>query len=227
MKLYIKETTESSLFEQAKVGFIKMGYECIYYKDTPQDLTDEDIVIGYIRDIQKALLKLGKNVPEPIDYPQELEQFLAREIKKVKYEDLSEDNFPYFIKPVKHKLFTGKVIREFKDLIGVYAEELYYTEDVINITSEYRVYIVNKEIVGVKHYKGSPYISPKEKTVKEMITKYTQQPKVYSLDVGVTQDNKTILIEANSGFSLGNYGLDEMTYAKLLRDGYKQYVEEG
>ena len=60
-----------------------------------------------------------------------------------------------------------------------------------------------------------------------MITKYTQQPKVYSLDVGVTQDNKTILIEANSGFSLGNYGLDEMTYAKLLRDGYKQYVEEG
>lgn len=79
--------------------------------------------------------------------------------------------------------------------------------------------------MGVKHYKGSAYIVPKEEKIKEIIHKYTSQPKVYSLDIGIVKDIKTILIEANNGYSLGNYGLDEISYAKLLRDGYRQYLE--
>ena len=229
MKAYIKQTTESSLFEQAKVGFIKMGYECIYYKeDLPDDLTVEDVVVGYISDVQKSLLKLGKNIPQPIDYPQELSQFLAREIKKIKYSELPKDNYPYFIKPVKHKVFAGKVIREFKDLIGIPETELYYTKDILNILSEYRVYIQNKKIISVKHYKGNPFIPPNEGAIINMINNYNHQPNTYALDVGVCLiQNKleTILIEVNNGYSLGNYGLDELSYAKLLRDGYRQYLK--
>jgi hypothetical protein len=115
-----------------------MGYECIYYKDIPEDLHREDVVIGYIGDMQRAFLKLGLPVPETIDYPEELEQFLARKIKKIKYLELPVEEFPYFIKSVIHKGFSGKVVREFKDLIGVQELELYYTEDILNIESEYR-----------------------------------------------------------------------------------------
>jgi hypothetical protein len=223
MKAYIKQTTESSLFEQARIGFIKMGYECIYYKSIPKDLTEEDVVVGYIGDIQKAFKNLEIPIPDTIDYPEELESFFARKIKKIEYKDIPQQ-YPYFIKPITHKTFTGKVIREFRDLIGIPETELYYTEDILDIQSEYRVYIQDKEILGIKHYKGNPYISPKEKTIKEMISKYTSQPNTYTLDVGVTKDRKTILIEANQGYSVGNYGLSEIQYAKFLREGYRQYL---
>ena|SRR6187402_3380734 len=227
MKAYIKQTTESSLFEQARIGFIKMGYECIYYKDIPEDLHREDVVIGYIGDMQRAFLKLGISVPETIDYPEELEQFLARKIKKIKYLELPVEEFPYFIKSVIHKGFSGKVIREFKDLIGVQELELYYTEDILDIYSEYRVYIQDKEIVGVKQYKGNSFISLNEGTVLNMINSYSSQPNTYTLDVGVCLiENRfeTILIEANQGYSVGNYSLPEIAYAKFLRDGYVQYL---
>lgn len=49
MKAYIKQTTQTSLFEQARIGFIKMGYECIYYKDNIDGLSKEDVVVGFNR----------------------------------------------------------------------------------------------------------------------------------------------------------------------------------
>lgn len=227
MRAFIKQTIESSLFEQAKVGFIKMGYECVYYKDIPDDLNKEDVVVGYISDIHKAYLKIGVHIPESIDYPQELESFLARKIKKVEYIQLSEDKFPYFIKPVNHKLFPGKVIKEYKDLIGVYDTELYYTEDILNILSEYRVFVQDKEVIGIKHYKGNPFITLNEGIIREMVRVYTTQPDTYALDVGVSCTEgklNTILVEVNAGYSSGNYGLSEIQYAKFLRDGYLQYL---
>jgi hypothetical protein len=229
MKAYIKQTTETSLFEQAKIGFIKMGYECIYYKDLPNDLTKEDVVVGYIGDMQRAFIKLGITLPETIDYPQELEPFLGRKIIKIKYQELPINKFPYFIKPLIHKAFTGKVVREFKDLIGIPETDFYYTEDILNILSEYRVYIHNKQIIGIKNYKGNPFITPNEGTILNMINSYTSQLNTYTLDVGVSLvENKyfdTILIEANQGYSVGNYGLSELQYAKFLRDGWFQYLK--
>lgn len=224
MRAYIKQTTESSLFEQAKVGFIKMGYECIYYKDTPSDLTKEDVLVGYISDVQKAFLKLGLNIPESIDYPEELTPFLARKIKKIKYKEL-KDNYPYFIKPIHHKQFAGKVIREFKDLIGIPEVELYYCKGIIDIVSEWRIYIQDKEIIGVKHYKGDVFRVPQEKIIKEIIDIYKYQPNTYTIDIGITDINYNFLIEVNDGYSSGNYGLSEIQYAKFLMSGYKQYVE--
>ena len=223
MKAYIKQTTETSLFEQARIGFIKMGYEVIYYKDTPSDLTKEDIIVGYISDIQKAFLKVGVPIPQAIDYPEEINRFLCRRIKRMRTEEL-KDNYPYFIKPVNHKLFEGRVVREFKDLIGIQDTEIYYCEDIINFVSEWRVYITNKEIIGIKHYKGDVFKIPQEKTIKEIINSYTKQPNTYTIDIGITEIDYNVLIEVNDGYSSGNYGLTEIQYAKFLRDGWLQYM---
>ena len=228
MRAYIKQTDETSLFYQARVGFIKLGYECIYYTEVPNDITKDDIVVGYISDVHKAYEILGVPIPESIDYPLELESFLARKIKKVEYKEIPKDTFPYFIKPINHKQFPGRVIKEFKDLIGVPEVELYYTEDILQIMSEYRVYINNRKIVGIKNYKGLVEVPPNTEIIYSMIGKYKNQPSTYTLDVGVVHVEgygmRTILIEANNGYSVGNYGLGEVEYAKFLRDGFKQYL---
>lgn len=198
MKAYIKQTTESSSFEQARIGFIAMGYECIYYKDTPQDLSYEDTLVGYITDVHKAFKHLNLEIPQSIDYPQELAEYFGRKIEKIQFNDIFQLEYPYFIKPTKYKQFAGKVI----DLIGVKDTELYYTEDILNIMSEYRVFIQNKEIIGIKHYKGNLFISPDEGTIINMIHSYNTQPNTYALDVGVCLKNnkfKTILLEVNDG----------------------------
>jgi hypothetical protein len=57
-----------------------------------------------------------------------------------------------------------------------------------------------------------------------MINSYTTQTNTYTLDVGILDTGETILIEANQGYSVGNYGLPEIQYAKFLRDGYMQYL---
>ena len=52
--------------------------------------------------------------------------------------------------------------------------------------------------------------------VKEMIASYTDSPAGYALDIGLTSDGETIIIEVNDGYSRGCYGLDPLLYAKLL-----------
>jgi hypothetical protein len=127
VKVYIKITTESSAFEQVRIGFIAMGYECIYYVNIPEFLTKDDILVGYITDVHKAFKQLCLEIPESIDYPEELSEYFGRKIEKVQFNDVLKLDYPYFIKPTKYKQFAGKVVREFKDLIGLVDTELYLT----------------------------------------------------------------------------------------------------
>lgn len=48
------------------------------------------------------------------------------------------------------------------------------------------------------------------------INDYKSQPAGFAMDFGVTDDGRTLLIEVNDGFSIGCYGLDAISYAKLL-----------
>ena len=45
---------------------------------------------------------------------------------------------------------------------------------------------------------------------------FKSMPAGCSIDIGVTRDGRTVLIEINDGFALGCYGADCIQYAKLL-----------
>lgn len=219
MKVYIKKTEENSLFEQAKCGFIKMGFETIYYDVLTSRVEEDAIVVGFIGDILNISKIMGFDELKQIDYPNELKEYLHRDISKTTTFNLPNE-YPFFIKPISIKSFSGRVIKEFKDLIGVIDTELYFTKTIHKIVSEYRCFILNGEIIGVKHYKGNPFISICENTLKDMVYKYKNAPKAYSLDIGVTDNMLNILVECNNGYSTGNYGLTEIQYAKFLMQGY-------
>ena len=57
-----------------------------------------------------------------------------------------------------------------------------------------------------------------------MIDEYAEAPAAYALDVGLTKDGKTVIVEVNDGYSLGGYGLDPLLYAKLLSARWAQIV---
>lgn len=52
--------------------------------------------------------------------------------------------------------------------------------------------------------------------IDSAIKDYISQPIGYSIDFGITDDGRTLLVECNDGYSLGNYGVNDVTYSTLL-----------
>ena len=46
-----------------------------------------------------------------------------------------------------------------------------------------------------------------------------------SMDICVTSDNKTLLLEMNDGYALGCYGLNTIDYAKLISARWSQLLD--
>ena len=51
------------------------------------------------------------------------------------------------------------------------------------------------------------------------------RPVACSIDIGVTSENKTILIECNDAYALGSYGLVDFRYAKFTSARWAQILE--
>lgn len=52
--------------------------------------------------------------------------------------------------------------------------------------------------------------------IENAINDFKDIPAGCSLDFGVTNDGRTLLIEMNDGMALGSYGLSDIAYALLL-----------
>ena len=57
---------------------------------------------------------------------------------------------------------------------------------------------------------------PDPEVIRKAVQDYKTAPAGYSLDFGLTDTGKTLLIEVNDGYALGSYGLFYIDYAKLL-----------
>lgn len=75
-----------------------------------------------------------------------------------------------------------------------------------NIISEWRVFVFNDAIVDAKNYRGDFFVCPDEETVSNMVKAYKNSPRAYTLDVAVTNEGKTVVIECHRFFSCGTYG---------------------
>ncbi len=225
MKAYI-QTNESGTFYNindytAYVGFDALGYEIEKYVDADSitDLDKESIFVGGIGSIRKRLKKLNLEIPEEIEYPNELTSFLGRKVwQSTLQEVMNKNEFPVFVKPLQTKLFTGKIISEFKDFIGLKFDSTVpvLCSGVINFETEWRCFIRYGEILDVRYYKGKLDNKIDLNMVSDAISAYKSQPNSFSLDIGIDSNGKCYLVEVNDGHSLGTYGIGPITYAKFL-----------
>lgn len=219
----------------AYLGFKERQADIYFYEDIKEVPTQRNIVlVGCIEDTNEFLSRFGLGPKMALNIPKELQElkFLRREIFETDldyiYNYASEDapgetnpEWPMFIKPAgKSKEFVAGVVRN-KAQAEMYFNNLIKStpiliSEVVNFVSEYRCYIVNGEIKGVKHYLGDFFIYPDGNKIREMVKAYTTAPAGYSLDVGVLDTGETVLVECNDGWSLGNYGLAPNLYVSLL-----------
>ena len=76
--------------------------------------------------------------------------------------------------------------------------------------------------MGAKHYKGDFSVGFDRKVLEEAVEKYTSAPIAYSLDLGVDEQGRTLLVECNDSHSMGHYGLNPSFYARMISARWAQ-----
>jgi hypothetical protein len=212
--------------DSARRGFWMMGVELAPFEwvDDINDLTDLGPTVGvagYIGDVHRALQKMELPIPENVDYPNELKEYLGRNIRLGTLAEVTRSSTRVFMKPVEHKAFTGFVWEN--DALSrrkIMFHELdtpVWISDLVDIVAEYRSFILRGEILDCRLYKGDWSKAPSRSVVEAATAKIVPfTPVAFCLDWGVTASGETILIEMNEGYAFGPYGLLPGYHAHML-----------
>jgi len=236
-KFYIRHREgypETEMQDYARRGFWSFGCEVVPFEwiddiDKLEDLGPTIGVAGYIGDVLRGLSKLEKPIPPNIDYPEELKEFLGRNIELGKIGDVRRRIAPIFVKPVEHKLFTGFVyngdIDSRRRIVTLDDDVNVWLCEPLNILSEYRSFILDSEVLDCRRYKGDYGVAPSRHIVEAAVSRMKNAPRAYCLDWGVTDKGDTILVEQNEGYAMGHYGLYPTLYARMLSARWNEMVK--
>ena len=230
MKAFVKTnngTFPNLNFYLAWEAFNTMGYSVTLFDEKDIDTLDISVdtpVFAGITIFKRIIDKLGVNYA-PFDcYPEVLKPYYGRNIhrstlgeERRKYD---KNPIPVFVKPVLPKQFIGQVWTSILQLIPLAkipdSAEVWVCES-INILSEFRIYVLEGEILGVKHYYGDWWRTPDPLFVDRVVKNYKPSPIAYGVDIGVADtEGRCFVIEANDGCNLGNYGLDSIHYGEMI-----------
>ena len=144
------------------------------------------------------------------------------------WSEITPNRLPVHIKPRdRHKLFTGKVVQGYRDFIslsGVPEDEPVLAQEVVDLVSEWRATVLRGKVLNVAHYKGNALSFPDANVIVAAVKAFTSAPIGYGMDWAVTADGRTLLVEVNDGFALGNYGVRGHQYTSLIECRWRQLM---
>ena len=167
------------------------------------------VPVGSIEFVKEFYKKYYDITLKPINIPNKLkkEAYLLRELYSKPSEIYSDTK--YFIKDISD--FKKEV--DIKIPTIEHFNDGYLISDIMNIISEWRVFVLNDRLIDVKNYAGDPFIVPDAKKIQSMIDDFSGELSSYTLDVAVTECG-TAIIEVHQFFSCGLYGFND--YKSLL-----------
>jgi hypothetical protein len=207
----------------AYLGFSDMGMQPVLFNPAVDGIPRTevgDVLVGGIGVIRSRLRELGREVPE-ICYPESLMPFLGRDIWRSTIDTVSctPDSWPVFVKPLEEKLFAGTLVRSAKDLIGHGTEDMdheVWCSNPVAFRREWRCFVLRGQILDARPYRGDWRLPLDSSVVESAVASYLDAPSGYALDFGVTDEGRTLLVEASDGYSIAPYGLESHAYARLL-----------
>lgn len=214
-------------YHVARKGFEYRGAEINIFQRHEFDelrLQKNDIVIAGISLTHKAFAELGLSVPSLPAIPEALAPFAGRMTWRSTIGDVRQRvsrGDPIFFKPApsQPKLFTGLVANRVSDLVETASLDDATPIDcseIVSFRSEYRCFVLNGEVIGVRPYKGDPLLFPESGRIRKAVAAWSDAPVAWALDMGVTSANQTLLVEVNDSYALGSYGLPPARYAAMI-----------
>ena len=235
MVVYIRQSklpSEVSINKyNAQVGAYLQGEEVILYQyfSEIKQLTSDDTVVDYITETRALLKMMGLDVPV-YDYPIELNEFYGRKIYAGILGEIVNipDNWGKFIKPkAGSKVFTGRVVNGTNNLIGIGLPFDYpiWISEVVEFIAEWRCFVLDGQVLDVRPYTGDYHVHLDPSVIDEAISCWKDAPVAYGLDIGVTRDGRTLVVEVNDGYALGNYGLSSLNSINFHKARWKEMVK--
>lgn len=201
--------------------------EC-HFNNLNKEALDDFVPVGSIEFINKALSFYGISPMIPINIPSVLndKKYLCRKITTVKSKSEVKELFEkwntnrLFIKSNSQiKLYDPDIIDSKTDF---FEDNNYFVSEEIDIISEWRCFIYRGKLKGIKHYAGDEWYMPNKHFIAECISKIDNVLPAYTLDIGITNDNKNAIIEVHNFVSCGLYGFEDFAIIPMLINGYKQ-----
>jgi len=179
--------------------------------------SDQYIPVGSVDFVSDYLLRFypeAARALEPLNVPECLFPYAGREIVNVLTpEDVGRMPagrlYCKHLKKIKH--FSNGEADPEKDT-AMYVG--YQVSRVVDIDSEWRVFVFKDEVKYLANYSGNPYLFPDMDAVFDMMEAYKgKAPVAYTLDVGLSVDRhgdmKTFVVECHRFFSCGLYGFQD------------------
>lgn len=200
------------------IGFLKWAYpDEVPYQymivksiDEIKNVGDKDIPVGSVEFSSRFLQTFHNISPKPLNIPAILqtEKFLKRRVFYFNpLKDQIPDNSRYFIKN-HEKIKEYTAVSYLKDLPK--EDKNYFVSEIIKeIDLEFRCFVFDDKLVDIRRYSGgidNIKHSPDVGLIQEIIRTYKGQSRAYTLDVGVSKELGTFIIELHNFWSCGLYG---------------------
>ena len=209
-------------------GFHDMGFEIYLYHSVDEIYSiyqKGDIVLDGIDQVNYCLSKYNISPPN-FEYPEPLVPYLGRKIWEDSINNINThpELWGCFVKPMKEKAFTGKIINSPKDLIGCgnHSENYgVYCSEIVDFIFECRGLFYYDGLKDLRPYRGDWKNMSLLNThiIDEAVNKYSNWEHKLNgctLDWGLTKDGRTLFIEGNYGMCFGPYSTDALLYAKII-----------
>lgn len=186
------------------------------------------LVAGDVKCVQRSLRQLGVAVPEPDDYPLAFRHLLGRNVSATTFRHAmaAAARGPIFVKPRERvKKFTGFVMGTVEECYAaphVSLSEAVWVSEPVRFLTEYRMFFILGKCVGTQLVPATERHLPKAALpdyLPFLTTAWVHTdrlPAAYLLDVGVTEDGRTLLVECNDAYACGAYGLAPEIYTQVL-----------
>ena len=183
---------------------------------------------------------------EPLEVPDCLrdKQFLNREYGIFNWEDIPDYQQTMYYKDAS--IAKNWLVRKYSSLQGFrsdivtngykdYDKHKYVVSSPVDFIAEYRLFVYNDEVIGVRYYNGGKegcLYTPGRKVVKKMISRISKArangaylPYSYTLDIGVDRNDTTSIIEMHNFVSCGLYGFSDIDILYMYKDGIRYELD--
>jgi hypothetical protein len=226
--------------KKRNIPYQTFTFKKVRRRQLPLDI--ETFVVGDIDCTYGVLKQLGIPISGNNNYPESLKHLFYRKIwrstlgeieSRFHYNDYCGNYSPVFVKPSKReKCFNGFVAETEADFysIRVSKKEPVFCSEIVKWLSEYRVYVVNSQILSVDFYQGNKNIKLDIDIILKAIKTldiHNESYAGYAIDFGVLSSGETALIELNDGYSVGAYKIGMKNYTNMLIARWEELMSFG
>lgn len=232
---------EREPFYRAWDGLKKLSVACHFFDEGQLQrgelpLSRRTLVVGGIPVMEAATKQLGVQLPPADNLPECLAKYRGRRIWTSTWGQLRAEygrrgpSEPLWVKPLRrNKGFPAIALYNADDIDGSShlpdAYEVLVSEYVL-FESEWRCFVRRGEILDLCRYQGDVFRYPDPNVIKAAVADFQPiAPAGYGIDFGVLTDGRTVLVEANEGYSLNPYGLESVDYVELLIARWQQLMQ--